>query len=162
MKFPSLQVFLLTGVFVLPALPALAQSPPIPPFAFASSAEIDALAAKLKASSTPGKSAVGQILDLGPYRATIEYRSSTTPPSIHRSQAEIVYIVSGSATMKIGGTILNPAGPNENHLVGTAIEGGSLKKVAKGDWFVMPQNTPHQFTDPRDLVIMSAHLVFPK
>ena len=147
---------------MLPALPTLAQSPSIPPFGFTSRADVDAMAAKLKASSTPGKSAVGRILNLGPYSATIEYRNSTTPPTVHRSQAEIVYIVSGSATMKIGGTILNPAGSDENHLAGTAIEGGTLQKVAKGDWFVMPQNTPHQFTDPHDLVIMSAHLVFPK
>lgn len=162
MRFTSPQVFLLAGALILPTLPALAQTPSVPPFAFTSGADVDAMAAKLKAGSIPGKSAVGRILNLGPYSTTIEYRNSTTPPSIHRSQAEIVYVVSGSATMKIGGTILNPAGADENHLVGTAIEGSTVQRVAKGDWFVMPQNTPHQFTDPHDLVIMSAHLVFPK
>ena len=48
---------------------------------------------------------------------------------------------------------------NPTNLSGTAIDGGSSRKVSKGDFFVVPQNTPHGFTDVGNaLVLMSVHV----
>ena len=41
---------------------------------------------------------------------------------------------------------------------GTAIEGGSSRKIAKGDYVLVPANTPHQYTDVQGLVMVTLHM----
>ena len=41
---------------------------------------------------------------------------------------------------------------------GTAIEGGAPRKVAKGDYILVPANTPHQYTDVQGLIMMTLHM----
>ena len=41
---------------------------------------------------------------------------------------------------------------------GTAIEGGSPRKIAKGDYIMVPANTPHQYTEVQGLIMMTLHM----
>ena len=42
---------------------------------------------------------------------------------------------------------------------GTGIEGGTARKLAAGDWVLVPEKTPHWFTQiDGTLVLMSIHL----
>jgi quercetin dioxygenase-like cupin family protein len=44
-------------------------------------------------------------------------------------------------------------------VTGTSIEGGTSRKLAKGDWVMVPEKTPHWFTQVEGaLVLMSIHL----
>ncbi len=48
---------------------------------------------------------------------------------------------------------------NPENLTGSAIEGGTSRKLAKGDWVMLPEKTPHWFTQVEGaLVLMSIHL----
>jgi quercetin dioxygenase-like cupin family protein len=48
---------------------------------------------------------------------------------------------------------------NPENLSGTAIEGGTSRRVAKGDFVMVPENTPHWFTGIEGtLVLMSVHV----
>ena len=68
----------------------------------------------------------------------------------------------GAGMLTRGGKLLGEkrGGPN---LFGTGIEGGTSRPIAKGDFFLIPENTPHSFhTTAATLVIMSMHLPVPQ
>ena len=54
-------------------------------------------------------------------------------------------MVDGSATLVTGGKLANEKANGDN-LSGTGIEGGSPRQVAKGDFVIVPENTPHWFS----------------
>jgi len=127
---------------------------------FASSADVAALIAKAKAERKEGQPIVAQpILQLAPYNASLEYRASVGAAAVHEKEAEMFYVIDGSATLVTGGKLVNEKRTNAENLTGTAIEGGSARPVAKGDFVIVPENTPHWFSPINGTVIlMSLHV----
>jgi mannose-6-phosphate isomerase-like protein (cupin superfamily) len=114
---------------------------------FASSADVAALAAKAKSERKDGQPLVTErILQLAPYNANLEYRASVGPAAVHEKEAEMFYVIDGTATMVTGGKLVNEKRTNAENLTGTGIEGGSTRTVAKGDFIIVPENTPHWFS----------------
>lgn len=132
----------------LSATALMAQTPP--PVAslktFASSADVQALIAKAKGEHKDGEPIVTEpILQFAPYTATLEYRTSVGAAGVHPDQAEMIYVIEGSATLTTGGKI-----------AGDKIEGGDSRTVSKGDFLVIPEGTPHWFNViPKTLVLMT-------
>jgi len=64
---------------------------------------------------------------------------------IHTRDADVFYIVDGSATFITGGTAVDvkEVGPNELHA--KSITGGTERHLTKGDVIEIPPGTPHQF-----------------
>jgi mannose-6-phosphate isomerase-like protein (cupin superfamily) len=127
---------------------------------FASSADVQELIANAKRIRKSDQPMVSQpILQLVPYRASLEYRPAVGPASVHEKEAEIFYVIDGAATLVTGGKLANEKRTNAENLSGTAIEGGTPQPVAKGDFFIVPENTPHWFSEIKGtLVLMSLHV----
>jgi hypothetical protein len=145
---------------LLVPLPALAQSPAPPPIKlFSSSADVKSLIAKAKAEHKTGNTTELVVNDQG-YPMQLEYRTDTTPPSIHPNHAELIEIIDGSCTLVTGGKLVGakPAAPGAMTQGGTSIEGGTPRKVAKGDYIMVPANTPHQYTEVHGLMMMTLHM----
>jgi mannose-6-phosphate isomerase-like protein (cupin superfamily) len=71
----------------------------------------------------------------------------------------LFYVVEGAGTLVTGGTLKDERRTNPANLTGTAIEGGTSRRLAKGDWVMVPEKTPHWFTQVDGaLVLMSIHL----
>ena len=147
---------------------ALAQPAPAAPIpdvkTFTSSAEVAALIAKAKADHKPGQSTVFEpLLRLAPYRAALEYRAGVGPAAIHQHDAEVFYIVEGSGVLITGGKLTDPKPATNGNISGAAIEGGQSQIVSKGDFLIIPENTPHWFSkiDGAALVDMSLHVPRP-
>ena len=138
---------------------ALAQEAARPTKLYASSAEVQALVAKAKAEHKGGNTVELVVNDEG-YPFQLEYRTGTTPPSIHPTHAELIEIIEGSCTLITGGKLIGakPAASGAMTQGGTSIEGGSSRKVAKGDYILVPANTPHQYTDVQGLVMVTLHM----
>jgi mannose-6-phosphate isomerase-like protein (cupin superfamily) len=126
---------------------------------FSSSSDVAAMIAKAKADRKPDQALIGQpILRLAPYGANLEYRGAVGPAAVHEQEAEMFYVIEGSATLVTGGKLVNEKRTNPANLSGTAIEGGSERQVAKGDFFIVPENTPHWFSTINGaIVLMSFH-----
>ena len=141
---------ILTAILLtsLSAAVVLAQTPaPVASLkTFASSADVQALIAKAKSAHKEGQAIVtGPILQFAPYTATLEYRTSVGAAGVHPDQAEMMYVIEGSATLITGGK-----------LTGGTIEGGDSRTVSKGDFLVVPEGTPHWFSSiPNTLVLMT-------
>ena len=98
-------------------------------------------------------------LQLAPYNVNMEHRVNMMQnASIHDKEAELFYVIDGSGTIVTGGKLVNGT-QNGDNWTGSAIEGGTSKKVAKGDFVLVPEATPHWFSAiDGELTLMSLHL----
>ncbi len=142
---------------------AMAQSPAQPTKTFSSAADVQALIAKAKSDRKEGQPMVAErILHLAPYNANLEYRAGIAPASVHEKEAEVFYVIDGTATMVTGGKLINEKRTNPANLSGTGIENGESRTVAKGDFIIVPENTPHWFSKIDGvLVLMTLHVPRP-
>jgi mannose-6-phosphate isomerase-like protein (cupin superfamily) len=127
-------------------------APPAPKL-FTSSAEVQELIAKSKSQHKEGQALVAQrILSLAPYNANLEYRTSVGPAAVHKNEAEMFYVIDGSATLITGGKLTEDK----------RITGGETRTISKGDFAIVPEDTPHWFSQINGtLVLMSIHLPRP-
>src|SRR5215510_16501561 len=98
-------------------------------------------------------------LQLAPYNVNMEHRVPVAQnASVHDKEAELFYVVDGGGTIVTGGKLMNPT-KNGDNSTGPGIEGGTAKKIAKGDFILVPEGTPHWFsTIDGTLTLMSLHL----
>ena len=149
----------LSLVFLSIALSA--QAPAQAPKLYASAADVTAMMAKAKSTRKPDQANLSQpIVSAAPYSANLEYRvGSNQNASVHEREAEMFYVVDGAATLVTGGKLKDERRTNPENLSGTGIDGGQRQRIAKGDFAMVPENTPHWFDQIEGtLVLMSIHL----
>jgi mannose-6-phosphate isomerase-like protein (cupin superfamily) len=60
----------------------------------------------------------------------------------HKDFTAVVYVVSGAATLVVGGTAKTTA---PDKFGGQSIQGGESRRISKGDIFIMPPDTIHWY-----------------
>jgi mannose-6-phosphate isomerase-like protein (cupin superfamily) len=153
--------------FVLGSIPVSAQqpstqasTPPAQIVTFASAADVAALMAKAAATRKPDQANLVQpLLRLPPYTANLEHRGGVGPAAVHEKEAELFYVIDGAGTIVTGGKLTAESRTNAENLTGSGIEGGQARKVGKGDFVLVPENTPHWFSViDGTLTLMSIHV----
>src|ERR1700730_16798590 len=160
-----MRAFGISLVLTLLAAAAMAQQKAAQPTdqtmkTFSSSADVQALIAKARSERKEGQPVVAEhILQLAPYNANLEYRASVGPAAVHERDAEMFYVIDGGGTMVTGGKLVNEKRTNAENLAGPAFEGSTSRTIAKGDFVIVPENTPHWFSAINGkLVLMSLHV----
>ena len=129
---------------------------------FSSAADVQAMIEKAKKERKPDQpNFIQPILQANPYNVNLEYRVQgiDTNPNIHDVEAEIVYVVDGAGVLTIGGTLKDERRTNATNRTGSKLEGGTPRRISKGDYAMIPENTAHSFTQVEGrLVIMSVHV----
>jgi mannose-6-phosphate isomerase-like protein (cupin superfamily) len=130
---------------------------------FSSAADVQELLAKAKSERKEGQVMVAEpILSLAPYVTNLEYRPIEGAVAVHEKEAEAVYVIDGSGTLTTGGTVQGEKRTNPTNLSGTAIDGGTVRNIGKGDFTIIPEGTPHQFKPINGpLVMMTMHVPRP-
>jgi mannose-6-phosphate isomerase-like protein (cupin superfamily) len=125
-----------------------------------SAADVQAMIAKAKSERKEGQALLAQsMIQLAPYNVSLEYRSAVANAAVHETEAELFYVVDGSATLVTGGKLTNENRTNAANLSGKGIEGGMSRRVAKGDFIMVPEGVPHWFSAiDGTVVLMSLHL----
>jgi len=165
MEGESMRVLIIGLVAVLSSA-ASAQQPATSAASAASSrtmvtaADVAAMIAKAKAERKDNQAILAQsLIQLAPYNVSLEYRASVGNAAVHETEAELFYVIDGSATLVTGGKLTNENRTNAENLTGTGIEGGTSRRVAKGDFVMVPERTPHWFSAiDGTVVLMSLHL----
>jgi quercetin dioxygenase-like cupin family protein len=122
---------------------------------YSSAVDVQALLAKAKTERKEGQVMVAEhILSLAPYTANLEYRPIEGAVAVHEKEAEMVYVIDGGGTLTTGGTVVGEKRTNATNLSGTAIDGGTMRTIAKGDFAIIPEGTPHQFKPASGLLVM--------
>ena len=116
--------------------------------------------AALVARQPKDRNGNGTFLQLAPYNANMEHRVPVMQAaSVHEKEAELFYIVDGGGTIVTGGKLTNERRTNADNLTGDGVEGGTSKKIAKGDFILVPEGQPHWFSQiDGELTLMSLHL----
>ena len=121
-----------------------------------SAADLQAALAKLP---TDRPSSAARVFSLSPYNVNVERRMPQPQgASLHEAQAELFYVIDGSATMVTGGKLVGEK-RNGTNMQGTGIENGTRHPLNKGDFLIVPSGVPHQFVDIKGPVqVMSIYL----
>jgi mannose-6-phosphate isomerase-like protein (cupin superfamily) len=113
---------------------------PPPTKEYSSSADVAALIAQAKSEHKEGQPLQSKpILTLAPINANLEYRTGVAPAAVHETEAEIFYVIDGSATMVTGGKLTGEKRLNPENLNGTGIENGTSRQIGKGDYIIVPE-----------------------
>jgi mannose-6-phosphate isomerase-like protein (cupin superfamily) len=66
---------------------------------------------------------------------------------IHTKDADIVYVLDGTATLVTGGTAVDTKVTEPDELRDSSISGGNVNPLKKGDVIVVPAGVPHWFKE---------------
>ncbi len=87
---------------------------------------------------------IGDLPDRG-YQVHTSRRNEPGMVEVHTLDTDVFQVLSGSATLVTGGTMVGGKETGPNEWRGTEIQGGESRKIAKGDVVVIPAGTPHWF-----------------
>src|SRR5262245_40364610 len=111
---------------------------------YVSAADLDA--ALKKATAANPDMSTSRVANHAQHRSNLVRRGKPAGAIAHSGGTELHYIVEGSGTIVTGGTIVRPpAGAPQGTLA--KIEGGVTRKVSKGDAILIPENTPHWYSE---------------
>lgn len=77
------------------------------------------------------------------YRMAVDRRRPPQRAAAHATEGEVWAIIDGSGEITTGGKIVET---KKGDQVERRIEGGTVHKVSKGDFLLIPENVPHQVT----------------
>lgn len=66
---------------------------------------------------------------------------------VHAREADVMYIVAGTATLVTGGTLVDPVADGTDEARGAAIAGGQAAALSPGDVVIVPPGVPHWFRE---------------
>ena len=115
-----------------------------------SPAELRRDEAALKPRLNEYKQAAEQLGDFGNATAWIAHREADGLAEVHQNWADLMFVVSGEASLQLGGDIENPYVESPGELRGRAVRGGADRTIRAGDVVNVPAGMQHRFLIPRD------------
>ena len=79
------------------------------------------------------------------YMVHASRRDGAGQAEVHAKDADIIYVLDGTASLVTGGTVIDPKTTAPDEVRGRAIQGGETRTLAKGDVLIVPAGTPHWF-----------------
>jgi mannose-6-phosphate isomerase-like protein (cupin superfamily) len=109
-----------------------------------SSSQTMAQALAADAAKDPHHFAVKQLSDFPNESFLLVHREADGSPELHETQVDVMFIQSGSATLVVGGTLLNAETVAPHEKRNGTIQGGTRQKLSAGGVVRVPVRTPHQ------------------
>lgn len=137
----SALVLFITGV-VVAQTPERKPSQPIRPFVVTTAQSLADLEKKLHPTNKAEDLIGGAGMEL---RVAVQHENNTSAPTaeVHDESDDVYYVLSGTATLTLGGTLDSPKEIEPGEWRGPKITGGQKVEIAKGDLIVVPRGTPH-------------------
>jgi mannose-6-phosphate isomerase-like protein (cupin superfamily) len=83
--------------------------------------------------------------DLEGHTVLLIRREGAGQAEIHDTAADLVYVISGEATVVVGGTMVEGKTTGPGEIRGASVDGGEAKKAGAGDVLHIPPKAPHWF-----------------
>jgi mannose-6-phosphate isomerase-like protein (cupin superfamily) len=123
---------------------------PAPPAALAgyfqySPAELRAYEQSLRPRMNQLKQAAERLGDFGNHQAWIAHREADGLSEIHENWSDLMFIVSGEATLVLGGEMEGRYVESPGEVRGSGVRGGTTRIVREGDVVNVPAGMQHRF-----------------
>ncbi|MDX2044565.1 MAG: heme-binding protein [Acidobacteriota bacterium] len=79
------------------------------------------------------------------YMVHASHRDKAGMVEVHEQDADIIYVLEGSATLVTGGEVIGSKTIAPGEIRGTDVKGGETRTINKGDVIIVPAGTPHWF-----------------
>jgi mannose-6-phosphate isomerase-like protein (cupin superfamily) len=87
------------------------------------------------------------LVNQGNYMVHASRRDTEGQVEVHTKDADIIYMLDGSATFVTGGTMVGGKTTAPDEIRGTSVQGGETRTLRKGDVMIVPKGTPHWFKE---------------
>ncbi len=81
------------------------------------------------------------------YMVHASHRDKAGAVEVHEQDADIIYVLDGSATLVTGGEIAGGKLIAPGEIRGPDVKGGETRTISKGDVIIVPAGTPHWFKE---------------
>ncbi len=81
------------------------------------------------------------------YMVHASHREQAGAVEVHEQDADIIYVLEGSATLVTGGEVIGGKTIAPGEIRGTDVKGGETRTISKGDVIIVPAGTPHWFKE---------------
>ncbi|MBV9927425.1 MAG: hypothetical protein JOZ96_20570 [Acidobacteria bacterium] len=117
-------------------------SKPIRPYVVKSGQAVEDVVKKLHPENKVEEFIGGEGMEL---RVAVQHEAgkAAAAAEIHDASDDVYYVLEGSATLTLGGTLATPKEVEPGEWRGPRIEGGQNFDVKKGDLVIVPRGTPH-------------------
>ena len=131
---------------VPPAAPLPATLSPADPTSFAAAADVSAQVEAMGRAMKPDQGFAWQpLLRDGAQVAASEIWRKPGRPAVHPEEAEYATVIAGAGTLVSGGTLADATVVRPGLTEGSRIVGGTTRRLAPGDVFLIPAGVPHWF-----------------
>jgi uncharacterized protein GlcG (DUF336 family)/mannose-6-phosphate isomerase-like protein (cupin superfamily) len=79
------------------------------------------------------------------YMVHASRRDGAGQAEVHAKDADIIYVLEGTATFVTGGSVVDPKTTAADEVRGKEIKDGQVQELKKGDVLIVPAGTPHWF-----------------
>ena len=99
------------------------------------------------AAALEGQTHAGPLVKASDLLVMGAHRAENGHVELHEKETDVFYIVDGEATFVTGGKMMGGKVTSPGQWLGTDIQGGQVRHLAKGDVMVIPAGIPHWFKD---------------
>lgn len=87
------------------------------------------------------------LLEVENYKVHASRRESAGQVEVHTKDTDIIHVLTGTATLVTGGTMVGGKETAPEEFRGASVEGGETRTISPGDVIVVPNGTPHWFKE---------------
>jgi glc operon protein GlcG len=87
------------------------------------------------------------LIEVSDYKVHASHREMAGEAEVHEGETDIIYMLEGSVTFVTGGKVVDVRSTGPGEVRGAAIDGGTARKLGKGDVIIVPKGTPHWFKE---------------
>ena len=87
------------------------------------------------------------LINHGSYQVHAGRREEPGQVEVHAKDTDVIYMLEGSTTFVTGGTMVGGKTTAPDEIRGSNVQGGETRTLTKGDVIVVPNGTPHWFTE---------------
>jgi mannose-6-phosphate isomerase-like protein (cupin superfamily) len=109
-----------------------------------SAAELKGMEQKLAPKVNAQKVVAENLAKFGADRAIMVHREGSGAAELHKTDADLIVVVSGAGTLVVGGTMPGSKTTAPGEVRAASIDGGTRQRMAPGDILHIPPRTPHQ------------------
>ncbi|MEQ1760791.1 MAG: hypothetical protein ABL986_20985 [Vicinamibacterales bacterium] len=122
-----------------------AREPDLPGYFQYSPAQLVAYEQSLRPNMNQLKQAATRLHDAGTSQAWVAHREADGLAEIHEQWTDFMYVISGEATLLLGGEVVGAYTDSPGEIRGSGVRGGVTRVIRQGDVVNVPAGMQHRF-----------------